>query len=805
MAVTVVDAAIALRIIGDAADAVPGAVNAILTRQISVASALVESWAPTAPEAVKDEGALRLVAFLYDQDPALPRASEPMLASGAAAVLGPWHVQRLLGVDAMAAAGMQPDAPVTGAQVVALLAALQGNERLPATAVRDLPAAGSGVTPDQQRHINKAAQIDRIDLVADDLTIQSADGTNKTIDLEYVGLPPFAAGDASEVLTVQPGGTTLHWAPAAGTPGPKGDPGPAGPAGPAGPKGDTGPTGPPGSGGGGTSSELSVLSSLPTTTGYTVGDIINVAGELYELVASTVQRNRHYGVIADRAGSLIGDGTFEWESSPNNVRANLSKAALGSSPPATIYAEVNTETGLHHDVTLGRSSAINDTSTTYGYLRTAGLPTPVNDHETPIGGRFWVDFFSDADYTQLLTIHATSRFEYHDYDKRVDPVALLGSVARWPKAKLPSDTFYGEPHHAGVLFDEITTLGLSPARTDTDTFAAAQTDFMSGADTYELGASEHGEFTLSLEITLVPASDVNMSFLEGATANQASDNRQRALSNIIFASDLRGESAFNPVDRATTQDGIEAFTVPVYSASTLVGYYRLFLVHTSGTGYARRVGVFPFYDGQAGATAAAFTTELRCRYTSSDAADPASGLNQTAVDARVRALVSDWAEQDSIDNIPTGKLSPGGNSKDVLTRTSFGMVWRAPAQVATSAFTITSRGTWNSGTTNWATFSFTASTTITGLVTTDGLTIISVKVGAEGPYFLVCPNSELNFGIDATNEVMMHVAAGNGSKTANFRFRNNGGTLQLWQGVSSNGFGELNQAANITIEVWQVS
>ena len=47
-------------------------------------------------------------------------------------------------------------------------------------------------------------------------------------------------------------------------------------------------------------------------------------GELYELVAGDQQRNVYRGVIEDRAGSLLGDDTFEWETSPANIRVNLS-------------------------------------------------------------------------------------------------------------------------------------------------------------------------------------------------------------------------------------------------------------------------------------------------------------------------------------------------------------------------------------------------------------------------------------------------------------------------------------------------
>lgn len=196
MAVTVAQAAVALRVIGDPADAVDAATTAILTRQIAVAQALVTAHAMQAPVDVQDEAVIRLVAFLFDQDPALPRANNPIVASGAGAVLAPWHTDLLLGVSVEQAAAA---AGITGEQVVRLLVALQGNARLPATAVRDLPEGGQGGGPavisdgsvtldklatDARDVIDDAVQVDGISLTGDDLTFSSDGGGNTTIQLE---------------------------------------------------------------------------------------------------------------------------------------------------------------------------------------------------------------------------------------------------------------------------------------------------------------------------------------------------------------------------------------------------------------------------------------------------------------------------------------------------------------------------------------------------------------------------------------------------------------------------------------------
>lgn len=73
-----------------------GQVAAVLGRIAAAAGAMVERFAPAAPEAIQNEAFVRLAAYLYDADPSGSGAPGPsaIRASGAAAILGPYRVKR---------------------------------------------------------------------------------------------------------------------------------------------------------------------------------------------------------------------------------------------------------------------------------------------------------------------------------------------------------------------------------------------------------------------------------------------------------------------------------------------------------------------------------------------------------------------------------------------------------------------------------------------------------------------------------------------------------------------------------------
>lgn len=217
MALTTAQLAVALRIIGAETETVPAGAAAVITRQASVARALVTAHAPGAPADVADEAVIRLVGFLYDQSPGMPRANNAMVASGAGAILAPWHVARLIlpAGDGDGAAVVALD----GAAVVAALTALQGAARLPATAIRDLPSggAGGGLTADEREVLESAVIIgdDTPSLSGALLSFVSDGGDGKTVDIGGITHPQPEAADTGRVLKATGPGTS-DWQPEAG-------------------------------------------------------------------------------------------------------------------------------------------------------------------------------------------------------------------------------------------------------------------------------------------------------------------------------------------------------------------------------------------------------------------------------------------------------------------------------------------------------------------------------------------------------------------------------------------------------------
>ena len=208
-------------------------------------------------------------------------------------------------------------------------------------------------------------------------------------------------------------------------------------------------------------------------------------------------------------------------------------------------------------------------------------------------------------------------------DAPADWAKASGASGRAPKTALPTDTVYTDdlPQAVGTRFEE-TFPGLSPTRTDTDVRPAAPR-YLSPA--LDLDTHQHGEFHLSLELSIAPARDTNMGFRQGGS-NQTAADRRRALSNIIFASDLAeaGDFVFSSTGDLA---GVEAFAVPVWSGSTRAGTYYLLLVHNS----SNEAGAYHWYDGEAGATGATFTAELRVAFQPADV--PAAGPTKTTLTA----------------------------------------------------------------------------------------------------------------------------------------------------------------------------
>ena len=190
--------------------------------------------------------------------------------------------------------------------------------------------------------------------------------------------------------------------------------------------------------------------------------------------------------------------------------------------------------------------------------------------------------------------------------------ARRGNAALIPKAKLPADTAYQAdiPHIPATAYQRLNDAapGVTLTATNQDSVhAAAATLFSPSLD---LDTHQHGELHLSLEVSVAPVSDVNMGFAEGGT-NQTADDRARALSNVIFASDIAGQTAIQTGAIGTEPNGVSAFRIGLWSASTILGYYEIYITRDANN----QVGWYAFYDSEgSGATGAVFTATLRASF-----------------------------------------------------------------------------------------------------------------------------------------------------------------------------------------------
>lgn len=172
---------------------------------------------------------------------------------------------------------------------------------------------------------------------------------------------------------------------------------------------------------------LEVRTAPPTDVAdYSRGDVIDVGGALYELVADDADASVISGVAAATSSVYVGGPLFEWSPTANGhalVRALLPKSAIGAPAPkglAFIYRDSTGYTlredsdpdidafGLRHD-------SAQDTRTHYRYVTKAtgeGIPTAA-------GARYRVDFFEPetsaaAQFSRRRTVHDADRWELVD-------------------------------------------------------------------------------------------------------------------------------------------------------------------------------------------------------------------------------------------------------------------------------------------------------------------------------------------------------------------------------------------------------
>lgn len=111
MAVTVpvADVLLAARVVADTAS-IPDPVSKVAGLLYPAASAIIEQYAPLAPEGVQNAAMVRLFAWLWDADSTDPALGRALQVSGTAALLSQWRVHR---AGAIGQAGETP-APAPG-------------------------------------------------------------------------------------------------------------------------------------------------------------------------------------------------------------------------------------------------------------------------------------------------------------------------------------------------------------------------------------------------------------------------------------------------------------------------------------------------------------------------------------------------------------------------------------------------------------------------------------------------------------------------------------------------------------------
>ena len=288
---------------------------------------------------------------------------------------------------------------------------------------------------------------------------------------------------------------------------------------------------------------------------------------------------KSYITPIDKLALYIGSDTYNTDD-PGNARYTLDDDA---------------------DVTLITSNA------TYNYYSIGPVNKPAGDHYRVQGNLpFELDRSRIADGDTLVPLGQDGQ--------------LLGHAGGKP-------AWEDKPARHVQQFTE-TFPSFELVRSDADKLDSAASYFSPTFDLDDAGNSR-GEFHLSLELRIEPVSDVNMGF-ESGKANQTDADRRRALTSIVFASDLAEEDDWSITTDDTRDNGIQAFSITVYSGATIAGHYRLSVIHNANN----EVGVWTWYEGEAGATGFTIYAELRVSFEATDAPaapEAAGGLTFTEI------------------------------------------------------------------------------------------------------------------------------------------------------------------------------
>ena len=100
MAVTITDVQLAAAMrIGDGSTALEEPQASVIRRILGSSTAVVERYAPHAPESVHNEAVVRMAGYLYDAPPGMStRTASAMRDSGAMDLLSSWRIIRAVAI-----------------------------------------------------------------------------------------------------------------------------------------------------------------------------------------------------------------------------------------------------------------------------------------------------------------------------------------------------------------------------------------------------------------------------------------------------------------------------------------------------------------------------------------------------------------------------------------------------------------------------------------------------------------------------------------------------------------------------------
>ena len=558
---------------------------------------------------------------------------------------------------------------------------------------------GGGLSEAQLATLQGASQVDAASLTGRDLQLISDNGTSRSFTIPGVTVKGNGAqvGSTGEIDELDFRGTGISVTQAANQAridiaASRGATGPQGPTGPRGPTGPPGPQGTPGADGDDSGATRFVaIENTPTDlSSYVNGQVLRInqpsPGRWAEVEGANDNERHAFGITmgADPnnaqpqnfiVGTTLNFGYSSFGTTFGSLTALDGGKAFTAANAPVMRMEIelrvtrlpSTGVPVAFDSTLtmlirktdltaapsfiycrfysGAPSADNEVDT-ITFVRQAD--NPLHDYHTYLE-QAGTSFITDQ--ADILAIQSFSLFTSSPAtnDQTSNPLQLHEA-----KTLTTIDAPQEAPIIMGQRFAQQSP-GLSVTRTDGDMRPGTADPLRpsgqpTGTFDLDVAANQVGEFHINLELTIAPASDVNMGF-ERNKANQTGADRQRNRSITVFASDLRDESVWTS---SAFTNGLTLFNIPVYSLNTLAGTFYVLLVRDS----TNVVGIYRYWDGAAGATGATFTAELRSSFTPSDAAAATGGggLTQGQVDARVRALVADQAEQGNTARWPTSKV-----------------------------------------------------------------------------------------------------------------------------------------------------